>query len=544
MKILAVDDEPIMLGAIAKILAGDPTLQLETACNGREALEKTESFHPHLVIMDIKLPGVNGLETLAEIRRLLPNVVAIIISAYDNFIYAQEAIRLNVFDYLLKPINKTRLLEIIAKVSRRLEEQRQVRQAELDRWENYQKLRPLIERELIRTLRTGKQPQLCEEYQALLKLKIKAGFFMAVSLSERLIPLPGVGASCGPAPEKLDVIGDWFRDRFHCLIDPPDHRLLMVFVPLDGEEADGTDYSQLQQHIIQRVWKYLTIKQHLTAIRIGVSAVHHSPANFGLSYQEALQALQQQTGEGLSCYNKSDGQTINPAWEYNLEKALHEITEAVRFGQLYRVATSFQKLAVTYGDCTGCQQQLLAVHLVELLLTAHRYCRELAKEQTHCPTSEHLLIILDNRLCLADRLTLVTKTVTDLTRAIHTKREHRVKMLIIKAKALIDQLYHQELTLEKVARAIAISPFYLSRLFRKEMGVGFSEYLTRLRMEKSLTLLAQGLPVKECSFAVGYNDPNYFSRLFRKYFQLSPTAYRETFLPQKGGMPMTQPEIK
>jgi two-component system response regulator YesN len=533
MKILVVDDEPIMLEAIAKILTNDTTIQLEIARSGREALEKAESFHPHLIMMDIKLPGVNGLEALAAIRRLLPNVVAIIITAYDNFIYAQDAIRLNVFDYLLKPINKFRLLEAITKVAGHLDQQHRACQAELVRQEQYQKLRPLVERELIQTLQSGSQPELLKEYQALLDLEISAGFFMAISLTGKLAKAASAPTNPEPLSPKLSAVAEWLRRRLHCVIGPLDHQPLIVFVPLNREEYKETDFYELQQTFCTRVYEYLTVEQRLVPVRIGVGSVHLSPANFSLSYQEALLALRQNEA-GLFYYHGAADPATNPAREEDLEADLREIASAVRFGHLYRVETLYHKLTVAYLGSVGEEQRQLLIHLIELVLTSYRFCRELSKDQSHRPTVKQLLTILDSSAGLTDSLTLVGAIITNLTLIIKNNRENQVKTLIIKAKTLIDQLYHQELSLEKVARAVAISPFYLSRLFREEMGVGFTEYLTRLRLEKSLMLLAQGLTVKECSFAVGYNDPNYFSRLFHKYFQLSPTAYRETSFPKKG----------
>jgi two-component system response regulator YesN len=533
MKILVVDDERIMLEAIAKILTNEPGIQLETARNGREALEKAESFHPHLIMMDIKLPGANGLETLTAIRRLLPNVVAIIISAYDDFIYAQDAIRLNVFDYLLKPINKTRLLEAIAKVAGYLEQQRRACRAELAHQEQYRKWRPLVERELVQALQSGGQTELIKEYQALLGVEISAGFFMAISLPRKLVDVAGTTANPEPSAVKLTALVEWLRHRWRCLLGPLRHQPLIVFVPLDREDLKEGDFSKLQQTYSRRTWEYITTEQRIAPVRIGVGAVHRYPANFNLSYQEALQALQQD-GEGLFYHQDVAGQPANPAWENGLEANLHEIAEAVRFGHLYRVETLCHKLNVAYSGNVGEEQRQLLIHLVELVLTSYRLCREISKDQSRRPTIKQLLTILDSSADLADNMTLVSAILADLTLVIKNNRNNQVKAVIVKAKTLIDQLYQRELSLEEVAQAVAVSPFYLSRLFREEMGVGFTEYLTRLRMEKSLMLLAQGLTIKECSFTVGYNDPNYFSRLFHKYFQLSPTEYRATSLPKKG----------
>ena len=127
------------------------------------------------------------------------------------------------------------------------------------------------------------------------------------------------------------------------------------------------------------------------------------------------------------------------------------------------------------------------------------------------------------------------KQITFLTQKVKENRESQINNIVREAKEIVDARYQEHLTLEDLSRMVNISPFYLCRLFREEMGVNFTDYLAKLRMEKALTLLAQGLTGKECCFAVGYNDPNYFSRIFRKYYTMTPSEYREEQLSKKGG---------
>ena len=98
-----------------------------------------------------------------------------------------------------------------------------------------------------------------------------------------------------------------------------------------------------------------------------------------------------------------------------------------------------------------------------------------------------------------------------------------------KAKTYIDENYEKELTLDSVARKIAISPYYLSKLFKDEIGENFIEYLTRLRINQAKKLLEENrFSIKEICMLVGYSDPNYFSRIFKKIEGVTPTEYRDS----------------
>jgi two-component system response regulator YesN len=526
MKILIVDDEPIMLDAICKILEKEERIRVDTARTGREAIEKAESFLPELIMMDIKMPGINGLEALAEIRRITPQAISIIVTAYDNFNFAHEALRLHVFDYLLKPVTKTRLLETIAKVQRHLDEMRALRHEELTLRERYNKLLPLIESEFLQALQKGVDPLSFCEYQEMLGIEFNAGFFMVVFAAER--PEESELQPQYLLREKLTGLTKQLKDRFNCLVSPAWNNPLPIFIP----GSSGDKASPSQESISEKILDFFTENLPRTDIRIGVGAVHPSPSGSSRSYQEALQALNRHSSHPLDFYGESAGQpdSFN---SNDLELEMRELSEAIRFGHVCRVESLCAKLTAKHGDCTGPYKERLLYYLLELLLGSIRACRELAKDRMEEPALQPILAMVDERLELGEIFPKISATLIELTRLIRESRQTQVNTVILRAKEMVDRLYHQELSLEELARAVAVSPFYLSRLFREELGVCFSEYLTRLRLEKGMALLAGGLSVKECSFAVGYNDPNYFSRIFRKYYHQTPTEYRDQVLQGK-----------
>jgi two-component system response regulator YesN len=526
MKILIVDDEPIMLDAICKILAKEEHIRVETARTGREAIEKAESFLPELIMMDIKMPGISGLEALTEIRRITPQAISIIVTAYDNFNFAQEALRLHVFDYLLKPVNKTRLLEIIAKVQRHLDEMRAIRREELTLRERYHKLLPMIENEFLQALQKGVDSLSFREYQEMLGIEFNAGFFMAVFATER--PAESESQPQYRLREQLTDLTQTLKDRFNCLVSPAWNNPLPIFVP--GRSGDPTAPSK--ESLSGKILEFLTASLPQADIRIGVGAIHPSPSGSSRSYQEALQALERESSQPVDFYGETAGHPKSRCGP-ELQLELRELSEAIRFGHVCRTESLWAKLTVKYSVCTGPDKERLLYYLLELLFGSIRTCRELAKDSMEEPALKHILAMIDERLDLGEVFPKIGATLIELTRLIRQSRETQVNTVIFRAKEMVDRLYHQELSLEELARAVAVSPFYLSRLFREELGVCFSEYLTRLRLEKGLTLLAGGLSVKECSFAVGYNDPNYFSRIFRKYYHQTPTEYREQALQGK-----------
>ena len=114
-KILLADDEGIVIDSLKFIIEkefGDECV-IEFAKTGRSVIELAESFRPDIAIMDIQMPGINGIEAMREIRQSNSNVVIIVMSAYDKFDYAQEAIKLGVLEYITKPMDKNKLIETL-----------------------------------------------------------------------------------------------------------------------------------------------------------------------------------------------------------------------------------------------------------------------------------------------------------------------------------------------------------------------------------------------------------------------------------------------
>ena len=116
----------------------------------------------------------------------------------------------------------------------------------------------------------------------------------------------------------------------------------------------------------------------------------------------------------------------------------------------------------------------------------------------------------------------------DVCRKIATKREEQSESIISKAKTYIDQNFSKELTLDEVSRSVNISPYYFSKLFKEESGENFIEYLTKVRISHAKELLKNpALSIKEICVMSGYSDPNYFSRIFKKQEDVTPSEYRE-----------------
>ena len=141
-RILLADDEGIVTNSLSFIIEKnfEGQYEIETAKSGRAAIEAAEHFRPDIVFMDIQMPGINGIESMKEIRKTNSNVIFIVMSAYDKFDYAKEAIKLGVMEYITKPMEKNKLLEALKKAMVMVDGEREKRSNDLMIRENWKQL--------------------------------------------------------------------------------------------------------------------------------------------------------------------------------------------------------------------------------------------------------------------------------------------------------------------------------------------------------------------------------------------------------------------
>lgn len=147
IRILICDDEGIVqesLKFMIKKSFGD-TCEIESAKNGRKAIELAESFGPDIIFMDIQMPGINGIEAMKEIRREKKNIIFIVLTAYDKFEYTQKSIDIGVMSYLTKPLNRDTLTEVLGKAIRETKERKEKAKNDLEVKEKLEVVVPMIE---------------------------------------------------------------------------------------------------------------------------------------------------------------------------------------------------------------------------------------------------------------------------------------------------------------------------------------------------------------------------------------------------------------
>ncbi|MDN5276313.1 MAG: two-component system, response regulator YesN [Clostridiales bacterium] len=433
LRFLIADDEKYVRDSIRDVIEGafeeqKELFEISEARNGREAIEISERLRPDIIIIDIKMPGIDGLKAIQEIRNFLPYAYFIILTAYDYFDFAVEAVRNNVREYILKPFDRVELREKIKEAVEHVQFEKEKRKREIENQEKIYNLIPVMENELSYSIVNDMLEVIdVEMYMEYLNMDFKNTFCMVIRLKERD---DGDGPVYFSETLKTQVgehIKVFLNQRYKAIGSYRFTKDLVYFIQMSlHKDANETKLNviNLALEVKREVKRFFDVP-----IKIGLGKCYDGLHQMHRSYQEACRALE---------YTLEDGNVVH------------------------------------YEDIE---------HFIE-------------RDQS-----------------LSEKF----------------KNGYGEKFALFKAvEQYITDNLREDINLRDTAAKFNLSPYYFSRTFKKVFGYNFSDYLNLIRINKAKELLKDdSLSVKEICYLVGYNDPNYFSKVFKKYEGVTPTEYRE-----------------
>nr|MBQ8253471.1 helix-turn-helix domain-containing protein [Lachnospiraceae bacterium] len=521
------DDEGIVIDSLQFILKkefGDDCM-IESAKTGRSVIELAENFRPDIAIMDIQMPGINGIEAMREIRATNASTIFIIMSAYDKFDYAKEAINLGVLEYLNKPMDRVKIIEVVRRAMRQIDRERDKRSQDLMIREKMETVVPIIENGFVQNLLFQEfYGEDMESFKQLLGIEAEQGYMMAIVFGESQEGnhmTNAVGTSVrvqGRAREMREIIKGYFPGAIGSTMA----NKVAVFVPAKTPLMDYNERIEIIEKARVMVRK---LRQHFdVAFRVGFGAVR-SIGEAMESYNEALESLASTSGTVAHFDDVPIGCEYEENYPVETEKNIFEKLEKGDLnGTLAAANQFFDWMVENYADYPM-DVKLKALEFVlwseHVAYSNTRKVYEFRSRQDYLPN----ILSFDNyeqlRKWYLDRI-------TQACRDIMTRKEEQSGSVIDKAKEYIGARYHKDISLDDVSREVDISPYYFSKIFKEETGENFIEYVTNIRIGKAKELLQNSdMSMKEICSAVGYSDPNYFSRTFKKNVGVTPTEYKE-----------------
>lgn len=509
IRILVADDERPVVEGISLIVRRDLAGEFEiagTASSGRAAVEKAAALSPDLILMDVRMPGLSGLDAIREIRRRGTASAFILITAYERFDIAREAVELGVLDYLLKPVSKDALARSLRDAALAIARKGEAEKREIEHREREEGMRGFVEAAFLQGLMLGERDEgEIGRYRAALGLAEP----LALAAAAAFVPPQGALDPAAEARAAYESFRGTVRYKTRALVGPLTAGGCALLLPL-RDEAEGAAAEESLRLAIGAAHGPELARGRL---RLGFGRVRPL-AQAAASWSEALAALLGAGGGAAAGAGAEEAASFQED-EAFLEALLAPAPELAALAlegliaplrgpgelpraQVYRIVALFGS-AIRALRRRGLMEAAEAAAAMDL------------EDLREAGSGERLELVLRSRFsALAAAAGRNPRRSTALRAAVASLREN----------------FSRPITLESVADELAISPGRLSKLFIEELGRGFSDYLIDYRIERAKELLAlPGASIKQASAACGYPDPNYFSRLFKKVTGLTPSAF-------------------
>ena len=505
MDIVIVEDEIRIREGIVKLLSklnGDYKV-IGEASDGKTGLELCQTRKPDLVITDIRMPQMDGLEMLVNLYDSGSNCKAIVLSAYSEFEYARKAMKLGVTEYLLKPISLLDFSKAIDNVSMQMAEDLRKKPKQVGTLE-----------QIIRDIMIGDMmpdedtvSYLAERYS----IKVDQKFFLVCAYLGNAFE-----NKVGAGHKFLKQAFSGYKEIKYVLLDSAFHKAIymVVYDYEDGHDLERWIQSQLLKQITEDIVVGSEEIQGLEQLKTGIRELYPF-MDWNISFDEGI----------LISYPK----ITNVATSVCIYSNLHEsqMKTAVFSKNQDKIEKAFIGFHEYFNDGKVYKPQEIKECYVRFLWAFLEVGKE-AGCKTKCAIQRQA--ILEKIMNAKTRLEL-RDICQDVFGCFEFADEEKMSthLLVRKAEGFIHEYYSQGITLDEIASRLNITPEYLGTQFHKETGMTYSTYMKNYRMAKAKELLVStSLKLYEIADKVGYQDPKYFSKVFKETTGQLPAQYRRS----------------
>ncbi|ACT03679.1 response regulator [Paenibacillus sp. JDR-2] len=543
-KLLIVDDETtVRMGLQSYFNWSSFGIEIMgEADDGDVAFEMIGREAPDLVLTDVRMPNMDGITLARLINEHYPHVKIIFVSGHDDADYLKSAMKLSAVDYIFKPVNLEELSSVLRHVVSDLDEQRAEQQRKEELQVRLKEGMPVLrEKFLLSLMGSGVQRQDIRERVQFLELSLpeEASYWVIVISVD---DLPEVMSTRSERDRQLL----WYSINNICqeLIDS--HMGGYVFEyqtgefagilrrgaesEVSGDAAEGL--LELTSRIRDNLERWLKI-----SVTIGISDRVTGLGNLGNCYKQAREAVNHKWYLGknriitMDSLESSEQASLSAGrYEFVYDEELTSALKAANPEKLREVLDAiFADLnrnrpdGLKYGR-NVCMQIFLAAG--QLLLELNMQSEEL--ESAEAAVWESLL----DRETLGEMRLILEAYLLAACERIGEKRTGKVANLVERVRAIIDRDYSNgSLTVTDIGREVFLTPTYVSLLYKQETGQTVGEYMTQVRMEKAKEMLRDPqYKFYDICYAIGYTDPSYFTKLFKKMTGVTPSGYREKYV--------------
>jgi len=507
-KALLVDDELIEREGMKLLIENNfPQIsEIHEAENGYKAIDLYVEYEPDIVIMDINMPGMDGLKTIKELIKLKGKSQYIILTSHNRFEHAQEAIRLGVCDFLLKPTNIKDFRIVVNKVIGTLDEQRVDYEEKVMLQSKMDGLVDVLSTDCIYSLIQKNEKQALMHLVQLFGEEFTSGFCFIVknhdggNLGSRLLP-------------KLNRFGYFFLSEYIYNLN--------IFLCLLTESI-GKDKKNRVMNYINTI---LQVSEPL-GYTIGIDDICENLEYMDKAYYNVLKSINYGEANGINMVRYSAIEGKDESKSMNIMPFIDELLEIVMKREEVPYQMVLSKFMTTLNRIYGGDYKQIRACVWELMM--------LLKKMTY----DNIGIEVNFNHVLYDQLSyledgvqinqFLDKFILSLIETINKSKIENPNRLAIKAYNFIKENFNKNSSLSDLSLHLKLSTFYTCKILKKAYSKSFVDLVSDLRILTAKQLLINtDQSIKEISYSVGFNSQHYFSKIFKKYTNMTPSEYKK-----------------
>jgi two-component system response regulator YesN len=533
-KLVIVDDEPTVRFGLSNYFDWK-AYGIEVvgeADDGDVALEVIEREKPDLVLTDVRMPNMDGIQMSNQLSGRFPHIKIVFVSGHDDAEYLKSALKVKAVDYMFKPVNLGELEIVIERLVSSLNAEHQERKLIEDMQVKLIQSMPLLQEKFLMSLiREGViYPSRVQDRIDFLNLNLPMeGAYWVIAI--RIDDATEVAQTRSERDQQLlsysvlNIVQELIEREIGGYVF---ENLIGEFVGIlrmAQEEDQESLLFTLAEEVRESLHNYLKI-----SVTIGVGERISRLASLPQSYSQAKEAADQRWFLGKNQIISMDNLEQAEESVYRFDASQQErIVSSLKSADILKVQEELHEMynalsrnrtdGIAYGRNISLQLLLLASRI---LLELHVQKQDLESKENE------LMAKVFQQETLGALHRLVEVFLLEVCERIGEKRNGKSKNVIERTRAIIDKRYAENLQVGDVATEVFLSTTYLCLLFKQETGETINEYMTKVRVEQAKALLKDPAnKFYEVCYAVGYSDPSYFSKIFKKYTGYTPSTYRD-----------------
>lgn len=544
IELLLVDDESYVTESLACTIPWGElgVRQVHQAASGAEALRLIEEKEIDILVTDISMPGMTGLQLIEAATERWPDLRCILLTGYSDFHYAKQAIRLKVFDYILKPVSDEEIIKSVSGAIESLQEE----------WEAHDKYHKLLYKrkgdynvlraKLLHDLLLGKMMS-----ERTLDMKLKEYEIAIGTDAQAVLLLIQLGKHYMAMDEHSislmeyaigNIAEEMFKGPFRVWFSKAPHDCLILLVQLGGEVQRRLEMENNYEVIRQELLKEAigsfraNVSNYLKGdISLIVTEWFAFPAEMPAAYRSGLRSM-------YLAPHDEPGPVL-----FLEDRGLQERSAIKSLESLYRPPTLInlleskqwdsarQKIADVFRDMENVR--FSREHLYEVFLSitnafmyiAHKggqFITQIDQYAFDPLLTQNIIVSLDKLQEWA--FAMLGKLEQELSESDQYAKSYIIKQV----HELVSSHSGPDLSVKTIADHVYLHPVYLSKIYKAETGEGLGDYIIRKRMEHALYLLKNtNKKIYEITTELGYQNPQYFSKLFKKHYGMTPNEFRD-----------------